>query len=81
MRRYLIWAFQNIATCLSLTGTECSCSAEKEISSKMQEEREQYATPQLKLVGETNDVVLGGIGLGGDISGMWTELEMEFQED
>jgi hypothetical protein len=47
----------------------------------MQEEREQYATPQLKLVGETNDVVLGGIGLGGDISGMWTELEMEFQED
>jgi hypothetical protein len=47
----------------------------------MQEQREQYVTPQLKLVGETNDVVLGGLGLGGDIVGMWAYGEMEFHED
>ena len=47
----------------------------------MQEKREEYSTPQLTLVGATDDVVLGGIGLGGDITGLWTYVEMEFQED
>jgi len=47
----------------------------------MQEEREQYSTPQLKLVGETDQVVLGGLGLGSDITGMWAPSEIEFQED
>src|ERR1700677_4234093 len=49
--------------------------------SKMQQEREQYTTPQLKLVGETDEVVLGGLGLGGDIAGMFAAFDMEFQED
>jgi hypothetical protein len=30
---------------------------------------EQYAVPELKLVGETSEVVLGGLGGGGDIGG------------
>ena len=49
--------------------------------SKMQDEREPYITPQLKFVGETDEVVLGGLGLGNDMAGMWAATEMEFEED
>jgi len=43
--------------------------------------QEEYVVPELKLVGNASDVVLGNIGLGGDIMGMWTSGVMEFQED
>ena len=43
--------------------------------------QEEYAVPELKLVGNAGEVVLGGIGLGTDIAGMWTYGVMEFQED
>jgi hypothetical protein len=42
---------------------------------------EEYVAPELKLVGNASEVVLGGIGLGADIAGMWTPGVMEFQED
>lgn len=42
---------------------------------------EQYVVPELKLVGNASEVVLGGIGLGADIACMWTPGVMEFQED
>jgi hypothetical protein len=47
----------------------------------MQNEQEQYVVPELKLVGETDDVVLGGLGSGGDIWGMYQYSEMEFEAD
>jgi hypothetical protein len=47
----------------------------------MQEEREMYTTPQLTLVGETDEIVLGGLGLGSDITGMFAAFDMEFLED
>ncbi len=53
----------------------------KRRSIKMQEERETYTTPQLKLVGETDEVVLGGLGLGSDMAGMFAAFDMEFLED
>ena len=43
--------------------------------------QEEYTVPELKLVGNASDVVQGGIGLGGDIMGMWSWGVMEFQED
>jgi hypothetical protein len=43
--------------------------------------QEEYVVPELKLVGNASEVVLGGIGVGGDISGMWTLGVMEFEED
>jgi hypothetical protein len=42
---------------------------------------EEYTVPELKLVGNASDVVLGGVGFGADILGMWTFGVMEFQED
>lgn len=47
----------------------------------MQNEQEQYVAPELKLVGETNDVVLGGLGAGGDIWGMYWIPGMEFESE
>jgi hypothetical protein len=43
--------------------------------------QEEYIVPELKLVGNASEVVLGGIGVGGDIAGMWVPGVMEFQED
>ncbi len=43
--------------------------------------QEEYTVPELKLVGNTSEVVLGGIGVGADIMGMWTFGVMEFEED
>jgi len=43
--------------------------------------QEEYIVPELKLVGNASEVVLGGIGVGADIAGMWIYGVMEFQED
>jgi hypothetical protein len=43
--------------------------------------QEEYMVPELKLVGNASEVVLGGIGLGGDICGMWSYGVMEFEQD
>ena len=43
--------------------------------------QDEYIVPELKLVGNASEVVLGGIGVGGDIVGMWIYGVMEFQED
>ncbi len=43
--------------------------------------QEEYVVPEMKLVGNASEVVLGGIGLGGDIAGMYVFGVMEFQED
>lgn len=43
--------------------------------------QEEYVVPELKVVGNASEVVQGGIGLGGDIAGMWIYGVMEFQED
>ena len=43
--------------------------------------QEEYIVPELNLVGNASEVVLGGIGVGGDILGMWVDGGMEFQED
>ena len=42
---------------------------------------EQYNAPELKLVGEAHDVVLGSLGVGGDIRGEVLVQEMEFVTD
>jgi len=42
---------------------------------------EQYAAPELKLVGEADEVVLGGLGIGYDIWGQYGYAEMEFEAD
>jgi len=47
----------------------------------MQDQQEQYVAPELKLVGETDDVVLGGVGSGGDIWGMYLYVDMEFESE
>jgi hypothetical protein len=43
--------------------------------------QEEYIVPELKLVGNASEVVLGGIGVGADIMGMWTAGVMAFQQD
>jgi len=43
--------------------------------------QEEYVVPELKLVGNASEVVLGYIGVGGDIAGMFTFGVMEFHED
>jgi len=43
--------------------------------------QEEYIVPELKLVGNASDVVLGGMGVGADIACQWTFGVMEFQED
>ena len=43
--------------------------------------QEEYIVPELKLVGNASEVVLGGLGVGGDIMCMFTFGVMEFQED
>jgi|GEM_PF-3006677 len=43
--------------------------------------QEEYIVPELTLVGNASEVVLGGIGVGADIAGLWTDGVMEFQQD
>ena len=43
--------------------------------------QEEYIVPELKPVGNASEVVLGGIGVGGDIMGMWIFGVMEFEKD
>ena len=43
--------------------------------------QEEYIVPELKLVGNATEVVLGGVGVGSDMVGMWSPGIMEFQED
>jgi hypothetical protein len=42
---------------------------------------EQYVVPELKLVGETSEVVLGGVGGGGDVGGEWQPPLAQFETD
>jgi hypothetical protein len=42
---------------------------------------EQYVVPELRLVGETSEVVLGGLGGGGDINGEFDCHCPEFETD
>jgi hypothetical protein len=41
----------------------------------------QYSAPELKLVGETDDLVFGLIGVGGDYAGELYISDMDFQDD
>lgn len=43
--------------------------------------KEQYAAPELKLVGETDAVVFGLGGIGGDYAGELYIPEMDFETD
>jgi hypothetical protein len=43
--------------------------------------QDQYVAPELKLVGEASEVVLGMPGPGGDLIGEAIVAEMEFQAD
>ena len=43
--------------------------------------QEEYIVPELKLVGNASEVVLGGIGVGADIAGMYVFGVMEFEKD
>jgi hypothetical protein len=43
--------------------------------------QDQYVVPELKLVGEASEVVLGMPGPGGDLIGEAIVAEMEFQAD
>ena len=43
--------------------------------------QEEYIVPELKLVGNASEVVLGGIGVGADICSMYTFGVMEFHQD
>jgi hypothetical protein len=43
--------------------------------------QEEYIVPGLKLAGNASEVVLGGVGVGADILGMWVDGVMESQED
>ena len=43
--------------------------------------KDQYAVPELKLVGPTSDVVFGAGGLGGDYNGEIIIPDMEFAAD
>jgi hypothetical protein len=43
--------------------------------------QEEYTVPELKLVGNASDVVLGTVGFGNDIACMFTYGVMEFLED
>ena len=43
--------------------------------------QEQYAAPELKLVGEATQVVRGFFGSGGDIDGCEETPDMEFDSD
>lgn len=44
-------------------------------------QKDEYAAPELKLAGETSDVVLGIPGVGGDYDGQDYIPEFEFYED
>ena len=44
-------------------------------------QKNEYAAPELKLVGETSDVVLGLPGVGGDYDGQDYIPDFEFYED
>ena len=43
--------------------------------------KEQYVAPELKLVGETDEVVFGIDGVGGDYAGEIYIPEMDFETD
>lgn len=43
--------------------------------------KEQYEAPELKLVGDASDVVLGALGVGADFAGQVLVQEMEFEAD
>jgi hypothetical protein len=43
--------------------------------------QEQYVAPELKLVGETNEVVLGAMRIGGDLYSELMSDDMEFETD
>ena len=43
--------------------------------------QEEYIVPELTLVGNASDVVLGGYGPGADLSCQWAWGVMEFHED
>jgi len=43
--------------------------------------QEQYVVPELKLVGEASEVVLGGFGGGGDIGGEFQPPSSQFDTD
>ena len=43
--------------------------------------QEEYIVPELKLVGNASEVVLGMAGFGNDIACMYTYGVMEFLED
>lgn len=42
---------------------------------------DQYTAPDLKLVGDAHDVVLGSLGFGNDIFGEFLVYGMEFADD
>ena len=44
-------------------------------------QKDEYAAPELKLVGETSQVVLGIPGVGGDPDGQNIVPDFEFQTD
>jgi hypothetical protein len=48
---------------------------------KEQHMKEQYAAPDLKLVGDAHDVVLGSLGVGNDMWGQVLAFSMEFADD
>jgi hypothetical protein len=45
------------------------------------QEREQYTAPELKVVGNAEEVILGSGGVGNDIRGEILVAELEFEAD
>jgi hypothetical protein len=43
--------------------------------------KDQYVVPELKLVGQTSDVVFGSLGFGEDFAGEILVPDMEFAAD